>query len=362
MKELPIELLNKLFAPSTIYSDLATRLHGQNVDGQDFEQMGDEALDLLKFDVEVLNVPDEFSDSKTSVSIDDKSRKMMTEAFKELGATIKENQKDIREDAVKTLFYDMDQLLSPLDAPEMEDLRAKLEVQPEWMDAVGSLHAFHELMEYARKSRTPQWWSWFMQGAGTPSLTGEEGTVAAISLLSRRHRSVSQAPYPPEYSEPWADWALQGKKWKSLGVMHGLWLASTLSDPEKKLANQLDARGFTFDMKEVDWTTAIVHAHNLSGNDVLRCREVEKFLTSHLETLVKMDPEFARNPHITEVEKDGWDKQNVKNLSGKKGLPGLLENVIKVESRREMVATLNRHVLALDTPSTKGHSRSSPRL
>jgi hypothetical protein len=361
---LPVELLNKLFTPSTSFVDLATRLHRQSVEDEDFEKLGEKGLDLLEFNVEIHDVPEEFSSNKTSVFIDDQSRKMMIDTFKQLGSTIAENQKEIRDDAVKALLYDLNEKLSSLDAPEMETLRTELDVQLEWMEAVGSLGAFHDLMEYARQNRTPQWWSWFLEGAAAPILTGEGGVVAAITLLSRRHRGVALPPYPPEYAEPWADWALRGTKWKSLGVMHGLWLASALSDPEKKLANQLDARGFKFDIERVQWDVAVVHANNIniSEKDPLKCYEVERFLTRHLEQLVKLGPEFARNPYPTDLEKDGWASQKAKHLSGKNGIAGLIENVIKTERRKEMVAELNRHVLALDTPSAKEACRSSPRL
>lgn len=362
MNDLPPELLNRLFAPSTVYVDIANRLHAQDVSRHDFEKMGEEAVDVLLFDVEVLDLPDEFSSPKTSVSVDHKSRKMMIDAFKELGSDLLGNQADIRTSSVAALLHDLDEKLSILDAPEREGLRQKLEVQPEWMEAVGALHAFEAFIDYARTKRSPTWWSWFLQGAGTPSLLGDEGCVGAMSVISRRYRAPNAAALPDEYAQPWADWALRGKKWKELGVMHAFWLASTLADPEARLAHQFDARGFRFDMTKVDWKTAIIHASNLAANEELRSTHVERFLEKHLQALVRLSPEFARIPHSTELDKDGWSNQSARQLSGKNGLAGLLENVIKLPRRREMVVELQALLLAVDTAPAPSVSRSGPRL
>ena len=40
--------------------------------------------------------PRDYEDSKTTVTIDQKSRKMMVDAYKELGSSIVDNQKEIK--------------------------------------------------------------------------------------------------------------------------------------------------------------------------------------------------------------------------------------------------------------------------
>ena len=362
MNDLPTDLLNRLFAPSTVYVDLATRLHGQDVSDQDFEKMGEEALDLLAFDVEIHAHSFDVGDSTTTVSVDGKSRKMMVEAFKELGSNLLENQTDIRATAITALMSDLNEKLAILDDPSRVALRDQLDVQPEWMEAVASLHAFDALLNYACNSRTPDWWSWFLKGAGAPSLIGPEGSVATMALLSRRYRDPQASVLPDAHVQPWADWALQGKKWQSLGVMHSLWLASTLADPHARLARLFDDRGLKFDIQKVDWRTVVIHANNLSENEDLKSTQVERFLEKHLEALVRIAPSFARIPHATDMEKDAWSNQKAKNMTGAKGLSGLLENVIKRDRRQKMAVELEALLLAVDTPSAPSASRSGPRL
>lgn len=374
-KTLPLDLLQTLFLPPAAFADLADRIKSQEAGDENLEEFSGEVIDGLEYDVEIKGTENDDPDHLiANVDIKSRSREKALEKIKWLGGNFIEQRKQMKEDLSDALFSRMDEVLLPLDKPEMADLRKQIDVQGEWVDAADQLDCKARLLDYAtHKEVSAEWWGWLLEGAYAAKLENGDQEESPLALLSRRYLAMGRSAYPEKYAEAWLSWSLRNvpdskKKggWEESRVVHGLWLASTLADPSGRLATELDARGLSFDMGKVDWNTVLLHSLGRKWDEALTCAEVSRFLEKYLTPLTEIDPAYAGRSLDVDHERadrSAWANRSASLLvKPENGLADLLVNVPKREDRDKYVALLASARINHQTSPAPSAARAGARL
>lgn len=374
MHTLPIDLLNTLFAPPSVYIDQVDILNSNEMEKmwEDFPKTINDIFSDLDYDVEI----ESDEDVKFSVSVKERSQR---DAVAAISGTVEElvnTQKQIRQELQSSLIYRLHEILGPLQAPEMADVRDQLDVAGDWQDAVDGLDCKEDLMKFA-VSKTPcvKWWNWLLSSGSYASLDDKEGEECAISLLSRRYLKTQQPSYPEEYAAAWLNWALgdqtrlkrsihlKDPSWRDHPTVHALWLASQLRDPSARLATELDARGFEFKMECVNWDIAIPHAQMEARSPRYKAARVQTFLSTHFTRLIELDPEYMARPHDpSKMTSNKYITASGMGAFNSNGIFNLLENESDDEKRGAYVAQIQALQISRQTPASESVRRPSPRL
>lgn len=372
MHALPLDLLNTLFAPPSVYVDQADMLNANDPSKMmdEFPKTIDQMFSDLEYDVdsEEFFVP--------SVSIKDKSRKFATDMISGMVEELVDVQKQVKQELQASIIGRLHEVLGPLASPEMADLRDKLDIAGDWQDAIEGLDCKEDLMKFAvSKTPCPRWWGWLLSSGTYASLDDKPAEECALSLLSRRYLNKAQPAYPQEYAAPWLNWALgdqtrltrstksNSAAWRDHSTVHALWLASQLKDPDARLANELEARGFVFKMECVDWSIAIPHAQMEKTSDRYKTTRVQQFLSAYFTRLLELDPAYMARPHDTSrMTPNKYIAATGMSSYQPNGILHLLENETDDEKRSAYVAQIQAHQISQKTPAADNVRRRGPRL
>lgn len=360
---MPAALLNTLFSVPEVYTQQAAVIEKGDVRFVNFNEVAEDAVRSIEFDVDVKgDAFEENSGWEVNASISPRSAKATSNLVQDLGTAHCDTQKSVMAELQNSIIARLTDVLGPLDTTGLAPLREDLSVCAGWLDAISRVGAKHLLMDYPLNHEVSDaWWGWLLSERYL-SLDDGRNEESALSLLSRRYLSPSMEPYPPQYAKEWLDLSLEPKVWKTHPSVHALWLASMLKDPGQRLAKELDAQGFKFKMKNVDWTVAINHATGRRSDEALLAKEVEPFLVEHFQDLINLDHAYATMPFEEVPYKISafWNARNLMPRS-KLGFVGLLANVLTDHVQEDLLTQIEAARIAGATQKISSASNQKNR-